>query len=68
MCVKFKVPEDREVDLKVYDQTDTEVDADVFEELVKESPGAFRVMLKNEELGNNHCTNVFILNWDGNII
>ena len=38
--------------MKVYDQSDTEVDSEVFEEIVKESPGAFRIMLGSEGLGN----------------
>ena len=33
--------------MKVYDQSATEVDAEVFEEIVKESPGTFQVMLSN---------------------
>ncbi|XP_026005745.1 uncharacterized protein LOC113010752 [Astatotilapia calliptera] len=37
--------------MKVFDQSDTEVDAEVFEEIVKGSPVTFRVMLSNEELG-----------------
>ena len=41
MCLKFNIPEGRQLGMKVYDQSDTEVDADVFEEIVKESPGAF---------------------------
>lgn len=52
MCQKFNIPECRQPDMKVFDQSDTEVDGEVFEELVKESPGTFRVMLSNEELGN----------------
>ncbi|XP_045070740.1 uncharacterized protein LOC123484442 [Coregonus clupeaformis] len=47
VCLKFNIPESRKPDIKVYDQSDTEVDSDVFEELVKESPGTFRIMLGN---------------------
>ena len=53
MCLKFNIPEARQPDMKVFDQSDTEVDVEVFEEIVKESPGTFRVMLSNEELGNH---------------
>ncbi|KAG7499909.1 hypothetical protein JOB18_002923 [Solea senegalensis] len=34
----------------MFDQSDTEVDGEVFEEIVKESPGTFKVMLSKEEL------------------
>ncbi|CAI5670013.1 unnamed protein product [Oreochromis niloticus] len=51
VCLKFNIPEGRQLDMKVFDQSDTEVDAEVFEEIVKGSPGTFRVMLSNEELG-----------------
>ncbi|XP_076836399.1 uncharacterized protein LOC143528675 isoform X2 [Brachyhypopomus gauderio] len=47
---KFNIPEDRLPDIKVYDQSDTEIDAEVFEDIAKESPGTFRVTLANEEL------------------
>lgn len=54
VCLKFNIPEGRQQDLKVYDQSDTEVDVDVFEEIVNQSPGTFRVMLSNkEDAGNN---------------
>lgn len=53
MCLKFKIPEGREQDLKVLDPSDTEVDREVFEEIVKESPGTLRVLFINEELGNH---------------
>lgn len=53
MCLKLNIPEGRQPDMKVFDQCDTEVDGEVFEEIVKESPGTFRVMLSNEELGNH---------------
>lgn len=46
--------------MKVFDQSDTEVDAEVFEEIVKGSPVTFRVMLSNEELGNHSHTYMFI--------
>ncbi|XP_030587923.1 uncharacterized protein LOC115782070 isoform X1 [Archocentrus centrarchus] len=49
VCLKFNIPEGRQQDLKVYDQSDTEVDVDVFEEIVNQSPGTFRVMLSNKE-------------------
>lgn len=35
----------------MYDQSDTEVDTEVFEEIVKESPGTLRIMLGNGGLG-----------------
>ncbi|XP_037304448.2 uncharacterized protein si:ch211-277p15.1 [Pungitius pungitius] len=47
VCLKFKIPESRQPDIKVYDQSDTEVDTEVFEEIVKESPGTLRIMLDN---------------------
>ncbi|KAL7868765.1 hypothetical protein SRHO_G00101490 [Serrasalmus rhombeus] len=47
----FLKEEERQSDIKVYDQSDTEVDSEVFEEIAKESPGTFRVTLCNEELG-----------------
>ncbi|KAM9447084.1 uncharacterized protein Hap1MRO34_023537 [Clarias gariepinus] len=50
-CLKFNIPESRQPDIKVYDQSDTEVDTEVFEEIVKESPGTFRIMLGNGGLG-----------------
>ncbi|XP_030279373.1 uncharacterized protein LOC115585259 isoform X2 [Sparus aurata] len=53
VCLKFNIPEGRQLDMKVYDQSDTEVDAEVFEEIVKDSPGTFRVMLSNEELASD---------------
>ncbi|GAA6085114.1 uncharacterized protein LOC121559763 [Tachysurus ichikawai] len=34
-------------DIKVYDQSDTKVDTEVFEEIVKESPGTLRIKLGN---------------------
>ncbi|TMS13370.1 hypothetical protein E3U43_018445 [Larimichthys crocea] len=36
--------------LEGVDQSDTEFDGEVFEEIVKESPGTFKVMLSKEEL------------------
>ncbi|KAF4116564.1 hypothetical protein G5714_004053 [Onychostoma macrolepis] len=51
VCLKFNIPESRQPDIKVYDQSDTEVDTEVFEEIVKESPGTFRIMLGNGGLG-----------------
>lgn len=54
MCLKFNIPEGRQQDLKVYDQSDTEVDVDVFEEIVNQSSGTFRVMLSNKEDPGNH--------------
>lgn len=60
MCLKFNIPESRQQDLKVYDQSDTEVDIDVFEEIVKQSPGTFKVTLRNEEPAQ--FTGVFIFN------
>ncbi|KAL7381300.1 hypothetical protein ABVT39_003530 [Epinephelus coioides] len=50
VCLKFNIPEGRQPDMKVFDQSDTEVDGEVFEEIVKESLGTFRVVLSNEEL------------------
>lgn len=35
----------------MYDQSDTEVDTEVFEEIVKESPGTLRIMLGDGGLG-----------------
>ncbi|MED6254421.1 hypothetical protein ATANTOWER_025909 [Ataeniobius toweri] len=49
VCLKFNIPEGRQQDPKVYDQSDTEVDFDVFEEIAKQSPGTFRVTLSSEE-------------------
>ncbi|ROL42068.1 Zinc finger MYM-type protein 1 [Anabarilius grahami] len=43
----FLKEESRQPDIKVYDQSDTEVDTEVFEETVKESPGTLRIMLGN---------------------
>lgn len=60
VCLKFNIPEGRQLDMKVFDQSDTEVDAEVFEEIVKGSPVTFRVMLSNEELGNHSHTYMFI--------
>lgn len=51
VSLKFNIPEDRWLDLKVYDQSNTEVDAEVFEELVKEFHGPFLVSLANEAPG-----------------
>ncbi|KAI3369245.1 hypothetical protein L3Q82_007788 [Scortum barcoo] len=51
VCLKCNIPEGSQLDIKVYDQSHTEVDAEVFEKTVKESPGTFRVMLTNEEFG-----------------
>lgn len=39
--------------MKVFDQSDTEVDEEVFEEIVKEAQGTFHIKLSNEELGNH---------------
>ncbi|XP_073719706.1 uncharacterized protein [Misgurnus anguillicaudatus] len=50
-CLKFSIPESRQPDIKVYDQSDTEVDTEVFEEIVQESPGNLRIMLGNGGLG-----------------
>lgn len=42
LCLKFNTPEGRQLDMKVYnDQSDTEVDIEVFEKIVKEPPGTF---------------------------
>lgn len=35
VSLKFNIPEDRRLDLKVYDQSNTEVDCEVFEELIR---------------------------------
>ncbi|XP_063058531.1 uncharacterized protein LOC134452092 isoform X2 [Engraulis encrasicolus] len=56
VSLKFNIPEDRWLDLKVYDQSNTEVDAEVFEELVKEFHGPFLVSLANEAPGNPQFT------------
>lgn len=45
--------------MKVYDQSDTDIDSEVFEELVQESPGAFCIMLSNEGCGKH---------WDSSLI
>ncbi|MED6285714.1 hypothetical protein CHARACLAT_031951 [Characodon lateralis] len=50
-CLKLNIPEGRQQDLKEYDQFDPEVDCDVFEEIVKQSPGTFWVSLSREEAG-----------------
>ncbi|XP_060938901.1 uncharacterized protein LOC133015666 [Limanda limanda] len=50
VCLKFNIPEGMQPDLKVFDQSDIEVDGEVFEEIVNESPGTFKVMLSKEEL------------------
>lgn len=50
LCLKCIIPEDEQLDMKVCEQSDTEVDAD---EIVKESPGTFPVTVPNEELGNH---------------
>nr|XP_061841665.1 uncharacterized protein LOC133622749 isoform X1 [Nerophis lumbriciformis] len=50
VSLKFHIPHSQQSDLKVYNPPDTEVDAAVFEEVVKKSTGTFRVMLSNEEL------------------
>lgn len=61
MSLKFNIPEDRRLDLKVYDQSNTEIDSEVFEELIKEFHGPFLVSLANEAPGNclydlyTHC-------------
>ncbi|KAL7827661.1 hypothetical protein SRHO_G00333790 [Serrasalmus rhombeus] len=49
VLLKFNIPKGRQPDIKVYDQSDTEVDLEVFEEIAKESPGIFRVTLCSEE-------------------
>ncbi|GAA6069268.1 uncharacterized protein LOC120484307 [Tachysurus ichikawai] len=51
VCLKFNIPESRQPDIKVYYQSDTEVDAEVFEEIVKESPGTLRIKLGNGGFG-----------------
>ncbi|GAA6070976.1 uncharacterized protein LOC120484307 [Tachysurus ichikawai] len=51
VCIKFNIPESRQPDIKVYDQSDTKVDTEVFEEIVKESPGTLRIKLGNGGLG-----------------
>lgn len=52
VSLKFNIPEDRWLDLKVHDQSNTEVDCEVFEELIKEFHGPFLVSLANEAPGN----------------
>lgn len=51
VSLKFNIAEDRRLDLKVYDQSNTEVDSEVFEELIKEFHGPFLVSLANEAPG-----------------
>ncbi|XP_066508846.1 uncharacterized protein [Hoplias malabaricus] len=56
VLLKFNIPERRQLDMKVYDQSNTEVDSEVFEEIAKESPGTFRVTLYSEELGTSQSS------------
>lgn len=37
VCLKCNIPEGRRSDLKVFDQSDAEVDEEIFEEIVKKS-------------------------------
>lgn len=52
VSLKFNIPEDRRFDIKVYDQSNTEVDSEVFEEIVKEFHGPFLVSLASDAPGN----------------
>jgi len=61
VCLKFNTPEDREPDMKVCDQSDTEIDSEVFEELVQESGGPFRIILSNEGYGNHSNNSLLCL-------
>ncbi|KAK5855804.1 hypothetical protein PBY51_007446 [Eleginops maclovinus] len=56
VSIKFNIDEDRRLDIKIHDQSNTEVDAEVFEEVVKESQGPFLVSLANEAPGNPQST------------
>ncbi|KAK0134007.1 hypothetical protein N1851_030443 [Merluccius polli] len=56
VSLKFNIAEDRRLDIKVYDQSNTEVDCEVFEEIVKEFHGPFLVSLANEAPGNPQST------------
>ncbi|XP_066540242.1 uncharacterized protein [Hoplias malabaricus] len=56
VLLKFNIPERRQLDMKVYDQSNTEVDSEVFEEIAKESPGTFRATLYSEELGTSQSS------------
>ncbi|KAF7690033.1 hypothetical protein HF521_011837 [Silurus meridionalis] len=66
----YDVQKSTQPDIKVYDQSDTEVDTEVFEEIVKESPGTLRIMLGNGGLGASQLSSssgtsddTFILNF-----
>ncbi|CAL9689729.1 unnamed protein product [Knipowitschia caucasica] len=48
VCRQFNIAESRRSDMKVLDQSDTEVDCEVFEEVVRESAGTLRVVLRSE--------------------
>ena len=52
VSLKFNIAEDRRLDIKVYDQSSTEVDSEVFEEIVQEFHGPFLISLANEAPGN----------------
>lgn len=52
VSLKFNIPEDRKLDIKIHDHSNTEVDSEVFEEIVQESHGPFLVSFANEAPGN----------------
>ncbi|KAG5283785.1 hypothetical protein AALO_G00046130 [Alosa alosa] len=56
VSLKFNIAEDRRLDIKVYDQSNTEVDSEVFEEIVQEFHGPFLISLANEAPGNPQST------------
>ncbi|KAL2079825.1 hypothetical protein ACEWY4_025569 [Coilia grayii] len=56
VSLKFYIPEDRRLEIKVHDQSNTEVDSEVFEEIVKEFRGPFLVSLANEAPGYPQST------------
>ncbi|CAL8236585.1 unnamed protein product [Boreogadus saida] len=56
VSLKFNIAEDRRLDIKVYDQSNTEVDSEVFEEIVQEFHGPFLISLANEAPGYPQST------------
>ncbi|XP_056464805.1 uncharacterized protein LOC130404185 isoform X2 [Gadus chalcogrammus] len=56
VSLKFNIAEDRRLDIKIYDQSNTEVDSEVFEEIVQEFHGPFLISLANEAPGYPQST------------
>ncbi|XP_059892875.1 uncharacterized protein LOC132446569 [Gadus macrocephalus] len=56
VSLKCNIAEDRRLDIKVYDQSNTEVDSEVFEEIVQEFHGPFLISLANEAPGYPQST------------